>query len=69
MWGDDALAALVTLQDMGIFAFGLNCSQGPEDMLAQFQRLAPYAKVPLAAKPNAGNPPLTAVQSATGAPS
>ena len=62
MWGDDALAALVTLQDMGIFAFGLNCSQGPEDMLAQFQRLAPYAKVPLAAKPNAGNPPLTAVQ-------
>ncbi len=62
MWGDDVLASLVTLQDMGIFAFGLNCSQGPEDMVDLFQRIAPYAKVPLAAKPNAGEPPLSAVQ-------
>lgn len=62
MWGDDALASMVILQDMGIAAFGLNCSEGPDDMVSQFERLAPYAKLPLIAKPNAGNPPLSPVQ-------
>lgn len=62
MWGDDLLASMITLQDMGIAAFGLNCSQGPEDMKPLVERIAPYAKIPLIAKPNAGEPPLTAVQ-------
>lgn len=62
MWGDDILTALVVLQELGIDAFGLNCSQGPEDMLPIFERIAPYAKIPLLAKPNAGEPPLTPVQ-------
>lgn len=62
MWGDDALASMLTLQDMGISAFGLNCSEGPEDMVPLFEKLAPYAKIPLIAKPNAGNPPLTPIQ-------
>lgn len=62
MWGDDVLACLITLQDMGLYAFGLNCSEGPDDMVELFERIAPYAKIPLIAKPNAGNPPLTPVQ-------
>lgn len=62
MWGDDVLAALVVLQDLGLSAFGLNCSEGPDDMVPLFERIAPYAKIPLIAKPNAGNPPLSPVQ-------
>lgn len=59
LWGDDVLAAMVILQNLGISAFGLNCSEGPDDMIPLFERLAPYAKIPLIAKPNAGNPALS----------
>lgn len=54
--GTDITAALVVLQGMGIDAFGLNCSAGPEQMLLQLKRLREYARVPLIAKPNAGMP-------------
>lgn len=54
--GTDVTAALVVLQGMGVDAFGLNCSSGPETMLRQLRRLAEYAEVPLIAKPNAGAP-------------
>ncbi|MBR0374148.1 MAG: homocysteine S-methyltransferase family protein [Mogibacterium sp.] len=54
--GTDATAALVIMQGMGVDAFGLNCSVGPDDMLTQIRRLREYATVPLAAKPNAGLP-------------
>lgn len=54
--GTDVTAALVVLQGMGIDAFGLNCSTGPEQMLHQIQRLQEYAAIPLIAKPNAGTP-------------
>ncbi len=54
--GTDVTAALAVLQGMGISAFGLNCSAGPEDMLTQLKRLQPFARVPLIAKPNAGLP-------------
>ncbi len=54
--GTDVLAALIVMQGMGAAAFGLNCSTGPEAMLAQLKRLTPYASVPLIAKPNAGLP-------------
>ena len=54
--GTDVAAALVVLQGMGIDAFGLNCSAGPEQMLAQLRRLREYTRVPLIAKPNAGTP-------------
>ena len=39
---------------MGIDAFGLNCSAGPDQMLPQLRRLREYARIPLIAKPNAG---------------
>ena len=54
--GTDVTAALTVLQGMGIDAFGLNCSAGPEQMLLQLKRLREYARVPLIAKPNAGMP-------------
>ncbi len=54
--GTDVTAALTVLQGMGISAFGLNCSAGPEQMLIQLRRLREYARIPLIAKPNAGMP-------------
>ena len=54
--GTDVTAALTVLQGMGISAFGLNCSVGPEQMLPQLRRLREYARVPLIAKSNAGMP-------------
>ncbi len=54
--GTDVLAALIVMQGMGVGAFGLNCSTGPDAMLEQLQRLTPYATIPLIAKPNAGLP-------------
>lgn len=54
--GTDVLAALIVMQGMGVSAFGLNCSGGPELILEQVRRLTPYATVPLIAKPNAGLP-------------
>ena len=54
--GTDVTAALVVLQGMGVDAFGLNCSAGPEQMLVQLRRLREFARVPLIAKPNAGMP-------------
>ena len=56
MMGTDVLAAMIVMQGMGVAAFGLNCSTGPETMLEQLERLTPYAAVPLIAKPNAGLP-------------
>lgn len=54
--GASPLSCLICLQEMGISGFGLNCSQGPEGMAELFRELAPYAKIPLIAKPNAGMP-------------
>ena len=54
--GSDVTAALQILQGMGLDAFGLNCSVGPEEMAAQLRRLHRIARVPMLAKPNAGTP-------------
>ena len=54
--GTDITAALVIMQGMGVDAFGLNCSAGPQEMLVQLRRLREYARGPLIAKPNAGMP-------------
>ena len=56
--GTHPVSALVTLQALGADAFGCNCSTGPEAMAAIIREIAPYAKIPLAAKPNAGMPHL-----------
>ena len=49
-------AALITLQSLGVHAFGCNCSSGPAEMLPIIQGLKPIAHIPLVAKPNAGLP-------------
>ncbi|WP_040196447.1 homocysteine S-methyltransferase family protein [Candidatus Soleaferrea massiliensis] len=54
--GLDARTALLTVQAMGVSAFGLNCSEGPQSMAANIQRIAPYTEIPLIGKPNAGHP-------------
>lgn len=54
--GTDVTAALAVMEGMGVTAFGLNCSAGPEEMLVQLRRLGEIASVPLIAKPNAGLP-------------
>ena len=56
--GSDVAAALQILLGMGVDAFGLNCSAGPDEMCAQLRRLHEISRVPLIAKPNAGTPEL-----------
>ncbi|MEG2455897.1 MAG: homocysteine S-methyltransferase family protein, partial [Oscillospiraceae bacterium] len=48
--GCDVLAALLVMQGMGVSAFGLSCCT-PEVTAQQLARLAPYANIPLIAKP------------------
>ena len=54
--GSDVKALLQIMQGMGVDAFGLNCSVGPDEMAKQLKRLREIARVPLIAKPNAGVP-------------
>jgi methionine synthase I (cobalamin-dependent) len=54
--GSSALSCLISLQALGVTAFGLNCSYGPEKMAEIIKEIAPFANVPLIAKPNAGMP-------------
>lgn len=54
--GNSVMSCLCTLQEMGIDAFGINCSTGPFELLAHIAKVAQYAKIPLIAKPNAGVP-------------
>ena len=57
MSGDTPEACLVTLSELGISAFGLNCSTGPEEMARYITPLLPLSLalgIPLIAKPNAG---------------
>lgn len=56
MSGNSALSCLTVLQGAGADAFGFNCSTGPEEMLEIVRSVAPYAAIPLVAKPNAGMP-------------
>lgn len=50
------LSCLIALQGLGIQAFGLNCSEGPEMMVEHIAELSSFATVPLIAKPSAGMP-------------
>lgn len=54
--GGSPLTALITLQDLGISGFGLNCSFGPSIITQQLKELVTFANVALIAKPNAGSP-------------
>ena len=59
MYGDTPECALLALSELGISAFGLNCSTGPNEMKALLEPLFPLSVslgIPLIAKPNAGAP-------------
>ena len=54
--GASGAACYTAVRALGAAAFGFNCSFGPEGMLDRIRELAPYADIPLIAKPNAGMP-------------
>lgn len=57
--GDRLDCCLVALAELGISAFGTNCSQGPDKMLELLRGLTQLSVslgIPLVAKPNAGMP-------------
>lgn len=54
--GNKASACLSVLQGMGVSAFGLNCSTGPDEMADNIKDIVRYARIPVIAKPNAGVP-------------
>lgn len=58
LYGTDPATAVVTLQSLSADAIGMNCSTGPEAMLAPIAKMAEYSTVPILAKPNAGMPEL-----------
>jgi 5-methyltetrahydrofolate--homocysteine methyltransferase len=54
--GTNIQAAYTTVSDMGIDAFGLNCSTGPVEMTSSIQWLNEQNDLPLLVVPNAGMP-------------
>ena len=54
--GATPLTCLIALQELGISAFGLNCSFGPDLLAEHIAELSTFAKIPIIAKPNAGQP-------------
>lgn len=56
IFNTDILAALTTLEGIGIDVFGLNCSIGPDLMIETVKRLSQVATLPLSVIPNAGLP-------------
>ena len=56
MYGGNAVEAVLTLQEMGAAAVGLNCSVGPDQLEAVVASMKEVATVPIIAKPNADMP-------------
>jgi 5-methyltetrahydrofolate--homocysteine methyltransferase len=54
--GTEIGAALVSIDAMGIDAFGLNCATGPGEMHEHLRHLSQHCEVPIACLPNAGLP-------------
>lgn len=52
-------SAVVILQSLGVKAVGLNCSTGPQKMVPLIESASRVARIPLIAKPNAGDPGCT----------
>ncbi|MEG0571245.1 MAG: homocysteine S-methyltransferase family protein, partial [Oscillospiraceae bacterium] len=53
--GSTPLSCLIVLQAMGIDAFGINCATSQDALVEALKEIAPFAKIPLIAKPNAGS--------------
>ncbi|MGL5258716.1 MAG: homocysteine S-methyltransferase family protein [Lachnospiraceae bacterium] len=58
LFGTDAMTAAIVCESLGVDAFGLNCSTGPDKMIPLLKEMANVTTIPLIAKPNAGIPTL-----------
>lgn len=56
IFNTDIHAAMVTIANLGIDAFGINCSIGPELMEASVKKLAEHSPCAISVIPNAGLP-------------
>ena len=56
LYGADLTAALLSLQELGTCAFGINCCGDFSLIEKLISEMRPHARVPLAVKPNAGKP-------------
>ena len=54
--GCDPLTAVVTLQDLGVDALGVNCSLGPESLKPVIDMMLKYSRLPVILQANAGLP-------------
>ena len=55
-FGGSVVDAAVTLQEMGAAAVGVNCSVGPNQLMAIVKSLKENLEIPVLVKPNAGIP-------------
>ncbi len=55
-FGGDCIEAVLTLQELGASAVGINCSAGPEQLISLVRNMKEVATIPLLVKPNAGMP-------------
>ncbi len=58
-FGGNCIEAVQTLQELGADAVGINCSLGPEQLVALVRNMKAEATIPLLVKPNAGMPEIT----------
>ncbi len=58
LYGTNPATAVNVLQNLGADAIGINCSTGPDKMVALVEEMKKIAFVPIFAKPNAGMPEL-----------
>lgn len=56
LMGTDPLTAVNIIQDLGIDAFGVNCSLGPKQMIDIVREFLAYSRLPVLVQPNAGLP-------------
>lgn len=54
--GTDVESMATVLEGLGVYALGINCSLGPEDMISFVERLRASTALPLLVQPNAGVP-------------
>ena len=59
LYGGTAVEAVLTLQEMGAAAVGVNCSVGPDQLESVVRNMKDISQVPIIAKPNAGMPTIT----------
>ena len=59
LYGGTAVEAVLTLQEMGAAAVGVNCSMGPNQLESIIRNMKEVSQIPIIAKPNAGMPTIT----------